>query len=275
MPQCRLGQYKCNAPSFFEFEFLFYFRCVRVPIASWQLNWATPAQMTKQKLATPHLFLASKMQPDFCLSLRWVGGGSELIWNVSQRGDLQLWLSLDVLKVARAIYICMYIHIHLPGRRTCSTSIQSTMYLQLQCLDTQNFASSVRQSRAISSTARKRPNRIFILVGSFMQMYLADASNWMKGVGECECECEGRLSTSQIVSDLDAPHFTINSDIEDKRSSLSFAFKVLPYGQQYSNIIGGKDNTNVVYVPHTQTPTTTHTHCVRETKKRAQAYRGC
>jgi len=44
-----------------------------------------------------------------------------------------------------------------------------------------------------------------------------------------------RKSTSQFVSDLDAPHFAINSDAEDKSSALSFAFKVLPYGQQYGN----------------------------------------
>jgi len=118
------------------------------------------------------------------------------------------------------------------------------MYLQLQCLDTQNFWPSMSQSRAIiSSTARKKPNRIFILVEmqwkngggwSFMQMQISQH-------GE-------RKSTSQFVSDLDAPHFAINSDAEDKSSALSFAFKVLPYGQQHGNI-SGRYNTDIsVYI---------------------------
>jgi len=60
-----------------------------------------------------------------------------------------------------------------------------------------------------------------------------------------------RKSTSQFVSDLDAPHFAINSDAEDKSSALSFAFKVLPYGQQYGNI-SGRYNTDIsvyLYIP--------------------------
>jgi len=91
-------------PSSYEFGLLFEF--VSRSNASWQLNWATPAQMTKQKLATPHLFLASKMQP-------------RLLFNFGGGGVVQCWIDLKCqLAVTYSGSVQGGHCIYLPGRRT-------------------------------------------------------------------------------------------------------------------------------------------------------------